>query len=135
MKHGRLSRIFGILFGLCLFPLAYVSFILGIALAFLGNNWFGYLRVVFPVLGVVVIVCSCFAKRKPLVPLLSNATTSVVMLGVITYLAMEGLLFQNIFFAMLYIIPEIFGLLSTIFAGRAYHYQWLKGEPLKTPQQ
>lgn len=135
MKSGKVSRIFGILFGLCLFPLAYISLVLGIALAFTGNNWFGYLVYIFPALGVLVLVCSFFAKRKPLVTLISNATASIVLLGVISYLAMEGLLFQNIAFAMLYIVPEIFGLLSTVFAGKAYHRQWFKGETPTTPQQ
>lgn len=135
MKYGRVSRILGILFGLCLFPLAYISLVLGIALAFTGNNWFAWMVYVFPVLGVCVIVCSLFARRIPLITLISNATASVVLLGVLSYLAMEGLLFQNIAFAFLYILPDILGILSTIFAGKAYHHQWLKGETPTTPQQ
>ena len=42
MRKARISMILGILFGLCLFPVAYVSLVIGVALAIASASWFGY---------------------------------------------------------------------------------------------
>ena len=131
MKKRKVAMVLGILFGICLFPVAYLTLVLGIALAFAGNHWFAYFGYVFGVFALACIIGSCFAKKKPLVTLIVNALASVVLLGINGYLASVGLLFSNIGFFVFYAFVDVLGLLSTFFAGRAYHKQLFKGEDVK----
>ena len=128
MKTRKASMIFGILFGVCLFPVAYVTLAIGIALAFAGNQWFGFFAYVFAGLGLISIVGSCFAKKKPLVTLIINSVASILLLGVNGYLAANGILFANIGLCLLYGFVNVLGLLSAVLAGKAYHKQWLKSD-------
>ncbi len=128
MKQRKAAMILGILFGICLFPLAYVTLVLGIALAFAGNQWFAYFAYVFGAFGLISIIGSCFAKKKPLVTLITNAVASILLLGVNGYLMAKGILFANFGFCLLYVFVNLLGLLSAFFAGRAYRKQWFKGD-------
>ena len=118
MKKARIALILGILFGLCLFPVAYVNLVLGIALAFVGNGWFAYSSYVFAVFGVVAIVCSCFAKFRPLVTLVGNGIVTVYLIAVIIYLVGTGLFMQSIGLLLLYLFPAILGATSSGFAAK-----------------
>ena len=116
MKQGNVSMILGILFGICLLPIAYICLVLGVVLAFGGNDWFIFLVYVFAGLGILTIVGSCFAKKKPLATVIINGTSSLVLLAVVIYLLAQGVLSANVGFLLMYTFVLILGVLSTIFA-------------------
>ena len=118
MKKAKVSLVLGILFGVCLFPIAYVSLVLGIALSFAGAGWFAYSSYIFAVFGVASIVCSCFAKFRPLVALVGNGLATLFLITVIIYLIGTGLFMQSIGLSLLYIFPAVLGAVSAGFAAK-----------------
>lgn len=126
MKKARVSIILGILFGLCLFPVAYVSLVLGIALAFAGDGGFGFAFYGFIVFGVIALVCSCFAKFRPLVTVVGNGLATLFLIAITIYLIGTGLLAQSAGLALLYVFPAILGLLSTGFAAKYLYDSGIK---------
>ena len=126
MKKAKVSLVFGILFGVCLFPIAYVSLVLGIALSFAGAGWFAYSSYVFAFFGVVAIVCSCFAKFRPLVALVGNGLATLYLIVVIIYLLGTGLFMQSVGLSLLYIFPAVLGAVSAGFAAKYLYDSGIK---------
>ncbi len=116
MKFNKLSLAFGILFGVSLFPLAYISLILGLVLAFSGGGDNSIFMYVFAVLGALTIIASCFAVKKVWVTRIVNTLSTLVLIGNIVFLIIKGILLTNIIFALIYVAVLVLGLLSTIFA-------------------
>lgn len=119
MRKSKISLIFGILFGVMLFPVAYLCLALGIALAFAGNGWFAFMTYVLAVLGLLTIIASCFAIKKTIVTLLVNSLSAIALLFTIIYLMVKGIIFENIIIFLLMLVVFLVGLISIIFAGLA----------------
>ena len=118
MKKARIAIILGILFGLCLFPVAYVSLVVGVALAIASASWFGYSFYIFIAFGVITIICSCFAKFRPLVTVVGNGLATLFLITMIIYLIGTGLFFESFGFSLVYLIPTILGAVSCGLAAR-----------------
>ena len=119
MKKSKISMFFGILFGILLIPVAYLCLALGIALAFLGDGWFGFMTYVLAGFGLLSIIASCFAIKKPIVTLTINCLSALSLLFSIIYLMIKGILFENVLILLILVIVLAVGLLSIIFASLA----------------
>ena len=126
MRKARISMILGILFGLCLFPVAYISLVIGVALAIASASWFGYSFYIFIACGVIAIISSCFAKFRPLVTVVGNGLATLFLITMIIYLIGTGLFFESLGFSVVYIFPAILGSLSTGFAAKYLYNSGIK---------
>ena len=118
LRKARISMILGILFGLCLFPVAYVSLVIGVALAIASASWFGYSFYIFIACGVIAIISSCFARFRPLVTVVGNGLATLFLITMIIYLIGTGLFFESLGFTLVYIFPAILGAISCGLAAR-----------------
>lgn len=116
MKYNRLTKIFGVLFSVSLTILAYFSIVVGIALAFDGNSWFGVMIYVFAAFAVVNIVGLFFVKKKPMVTMIISSTISVVVLATTIYLVAVGLISESPVAFVFYASAFVLGALTSTFA-------------------
>lgn len=124
MKKNTIALVFGILFGVSMLAVAYVSLIVGIFLAFAGIN-IAYFMYVFAALAVVTIVLSSFARKNIVVARVGLTASLIISAGSIIYIlwqlfsavsdSTEGsadmILFVAIFAACLAL-----GIVATVFA-------------------
>ena len=116
MKYNRLTKLFGVLFSVSLAILAYFSIVVGLALAFDGNNWFGVMVYVFAIFAVVNIVGLFFVKKKPIVTMIVSSIISLVVLGTTVYLVAVGLISESLVAFMFYAAAFVLGGLTSTFA-------------------
>ena len=116
MKYKKFAKIFGFLFSVGLAVLAYFSLIVGIVLAFDGNDWFVVMIYVFAGLAVANIVGLFFVKKKPIVAFVINAFSSVVVLLTTIYLVSVGLISESPQILILYIGVLLLGVLTSVLA-------------------
>ena len=116
MKYRVLTRIFGFLFSAGLAVLAYFSLVVGIALSFAGIDWFVAMAYVFAILAVVNIISLFFLKKKPIVTIVINVISTLIVLATIVYLLAIGLTADSPLALILYITACVLGALTTLFA-------------------
>ena len=116
MKKHNLTMVFGILFGLALVPIAYLSLVLGITLAFSGEEFFAYLPYVFAVLAVMSIIASCFARKNIWVSRVVLLLSTLVLISAIIYLLTKEVLTEGVVLFVVYIVVALLGIIATTFA-------------------
>lgn len=114
MKYKKFAKIFGFLFSVGLAVLAYFSLIVGIVLAFGGNDWFAVMIYVFAGLAVANIVGLFFVKKKPIVAFVINTFSSLVVLLTTIYLVSAGLISESPQILILYIGVLLLGILTSV---------------------
>ena len=114
MKYKNFAKIFGFLFSVGLAVLAYFSLIVGIVLAFDGNDWFAVMIYVFAGLAVANIVGLFFVNKKPIVAFVINAFSSLVVLLTTIYLVSVGLISESPKVLIIYIGVLLLGLLTSV---------------------
>lgn len=116
MKFKSLSRICGVLFSVSLAILAYFSIVVGIALSFDGNDWFGVMIYVFAALAVVNLVGLFFTKKKPIVTLIISSFSTLIVLATTIYLMVLGLITESFVAFAFFAGSFVLGALTTVFA-------------------
>ena len=114
MKYKNFAKIFGFLFSVGLAVLAYFSLIVGIVLAFDGNDWFAVMIYVFAGLAVANIVGLFFVNKKPIVAFVINAFSSLVVLLTTIYLVSVGLISESPKVLIIYIGVLLLGILTSV---------------------
>lgn len=118
MKKNTAVIILGVLFGISLFPLAYINLTLGIALAFANNSWFALTLYVYIGLGITTIIGSAFAGKQIIVSRIILSIANAIHLALIIYLFAVGLFVSSFLFAIIYLAVAIIGIIALILSFR-----------------
>ena len=116
MKYKIICVISGIIFTIGLAVLSYLSFALGVALAFSGNDWFINLMFVFAVLAIANIVGLCLLKKKPIVEFIICVISVIAILFEVTYLFAFGGATASGGVIVFFIAEIMFGLITATFS-------------------
>ena len=119
MKKNTAVIILGVLFGIALFPLAYINLALGLALAFANNSWFALTLYVYIGLGIITIIGSAFARKQIIVSRIILSIANAIHLALIIYLFAVGLFIESFLFAIIYLAVAIIGIIALILSFRA----------------
>lgn len=112
MKFIKVTKILGILLGIVLLPMAYISLITGIALAFAGFGEFTVMTYVFAGLGIATIICSLLAHKNVWVPRIALAISTMVLLASTIFLMAINL--KSFGIIAIYLSVTVFGIIATI---------------------
>lgn len=124
MKKNVAVIVLGILFALSLGAVSYLYVILGIAFAFAGVELFVNLWLVFAVLAVITLICSCFAKKNIIVSRVALTISVVFSLAIHIYslilFATQGSIDAStiLLFAVLF-VSALVGLIAMLISYKA----------------
>ena len=135
MKKNTAAMIFGIIFGIALLPLAYLNLVLGIALAFAKNGWFGYTVYIYPIMGIIAIIGAAFARKKIKVTRIMLAIPNLIHLAVVIYTSCIGLLTNSLLLFAVYAIVAILGILALLLSFLAKDKNYYSAPTLTPPSQ
>ena len=116
MKFTKLTKIFGVLFGLSLFVIAYLCLAIGIVLAFAKKGDFGIMIYVFAGLALATIIGSALAKKSIMVSRIILSISTITLLATIIYLISVGLFKDSSTLLFVFIADFLLGLTSTLFS-------------------
>lgn len=133
MKKNTASMALGIIFGIALLPLAYFNLVLGIALAFVKNSWFGYTVYIYPIMGILAIVGAAFARKKINVTRVMLLIPNLIHLAVIIYTCCVGILAADFLLFAMYAGVAVFGILALVLSFMAKDRSYYSSERTLTP--
>ena len=116
MKFTKLTKIFGILFGLSLFVIAYLSLAIAIVLAFAKKGDFAIMIYVFASLAIATIIGSALAKKSILISRIILTLSTTVLLATIIYLISVALFKDSATLLVVFTLDFLLGFSATLFA-------------------
>lgn len=116
MKKHNLTIFFGILFGIAMLPIAYLSIFLGIVLSFSGEEFFAYLPYILSVMSFVVIVASCFARKNIWISRVVLLFSTLVLISVMIYLVSKEIVAQSVMIFVIYLVVVLLGIVAATFS-------------------
>lgn len=133
-KFNNLSMIFGLIFSIGLGVVAYLCLVLGIALAFAGNEWFGNMSFVFFFQAIITLISSFFARKKIMVTIIVDIISLIAVLFVLIYLLTQVSVIDGFGMIALFLGVLVFGVLSLLFGILAKKKQ-TKNEVIEVSEQ
>ncbi|MBQ7917490.1 MAG: hypothetical protein IJ310_01585 [Clostridia bacterium] len=133
-KFNNLSMIFGLIFSIGLGVVAYLCLVLGIALAFAGNEWFGNMAFVFFFQAIITLISSFFARKKIMVTIIVDIISLIAVLFVLIYLLTQVSVIDGFGMIALFLGVLVFGVLSLLFGILAKKKQ-TKNEVIEVSEQ
>ena len=123
MKFTKLTKIFGILFGLSLFVIAYLCLAIALVLAFAKKGDFAIMIYVFAGLAIATIIGSALAKKSILISRIILTIATTVLLSTIIYLISIGLFKDSATLLVAFAVDFLLGFSATLFAYLAKPHQ------------